>query len=269
MIIIKDLREELDWLRSKNIELEELQKQYPLFKIMKTRNGGREVYYKVYKADGKRKRRIVKYRGPEFYDILKGICIDTKRKMINDNRNLLKKIQPLYWDIDPVGLMAAVYRDNPKLDIHDISVAVSEIEHVRSAPSEWALAPYKRSEYREDEKIHTTSRGLKVRSKSEAAICEIFYANGIEFRYEEIIYVNGRRLVPDFVIRRKSDGKIFYWEHCGMMEDPAYRRNNREKLGWYESSGIVPWDNLIVTYDKDGAIDLKYIEAIVQAVLAA
>ncbi len=269
MIFQKDLREGSKWLHSRIFELAELRKQYPLFKLMKTTNDGKVVYYKVYKAEGKRKRKIVKHRGPEFYDILKGICIDTKRKMVEADLKILEKIQDQYHDIDPTELMAAVYRDNPKLDIHDISIAVSELEHIKYEPSEWACAQYKMSDYMPEEKTHITSRGLRVRSKSEAAICEIFYANGIEFRYEEVIYLNGRRLIPDFTIRRKSDGKIFYWEHCGMMGDSAYRKRYHEKIDLYEYCDIVPWDNLILTYDNDGSIDLNYIEAIVQAVLTA
>ncbi len=157
MIFQKDLREVSKWLHSKRYELTELQKQYPLFKLMKTTNGGKVVYYKVYKAEGKRKRKIVKYRGPEFYDILKGICIDTKQKMVEADLKILENIHNQYRDINPTELMAAVYRDNPKLDIHDISIAVSELEHIKYEPSEWACAQYKMSDYMPDEKIHTTS----------------------------------------------------------------------------------------------------------------
>ena len=269
MIFQKDLREESKWMRSRQLELKEQQKRYPLFKLMKTKNDGKVVYYKVYRAEGKRKRKIVKPKGTEFYDILKGICINTKLKMVDADLNILENIQHLYRDISPTELMTEVYRDNPRLDIHDISIAVSELEQIKYEPSEWARAQYKMSEYKPEEKIHTTSRGLKVRSKSEVSICEVLYANGIEFRYEEVIYLNGRRIVPDFTIRRKSDGKIFYWEHCGLMDDLIYRRRYYEKTDLYTCCDIVPWDNLILTYDKDGSIDLEYVEAIVRTILIA
>jgi hypothetical protein len=156
----------------------------------------------------------------------------------------------------------------PRLERQDIVIAVTELEDADKEPSQWALTKYIQSDYKPEEKIHTTSRGLKVRSKSELIICEIFYKYGIEFRYEEVIYINGRRLEPDFIIRRKSDGKIFYWEHCGMMELPKYRKRYYEKRDLYEFCDIVPWDNMIFTYDKDGSIDSEYIEAIVKTVLA-
>ena len=51
------------------------------------------------------------------------------------------------------------------------------------------------------------------------------------------------------------------------MDDPDYRKRNAEKLAAYEENGIVPWDNLIITYDSDGSIDLSLAEAIAGAVL--
>ncbi|MBO5995566.1 MAG: hypothetical protein J6Q41_08640 [Firmicutes bacterium] len=269
MILLKDLRDELKWMRSKFFELEEQQKQFPLYKLKKTRNDGKVVYYKVYHVAGKRKRKVVRYGEKDYFDVLKGICIDAKFKMVGQNLKLLERIEPQFRNIEAAELISVVSELNPKLDVKDIAMAVREIENIKDEPSPWALADYKMSDYLEDEKIHTTSRGLKVRSKSELIICEIFYKYGIEFRYEEVIYLNGKRLVPDFVIRRKSDGKIFYWEHCGMMDQPIYRKRYFEKRDLYEFCGIVPWDNLIFTYDMDGSIDSNYIDAIVKAVLLA
>ncbi len=41
------------------------------------------------------------------------------------------------------------------------------------------------------------------------------------------------------------------------------------KMDLYEFGGIVPWDNLITTFDKDGNIDLDYVKAIAGTILAA
>ena len=47
-----------------------------------------------------------------------------------------------------------------------------------------------------------------------------------------------------------------------MMSDPKYRKNNTWKLDIYEEMGIVPWNNLIITYDTvDGAINSSIIDA--------
>lgn len=47
-----------------------------------------------------------------------------------------------------------------------------------------------------------------------------------------------------------------------MMSDPRYRASNKWKLDQYEKIGIVPWKNLIITYDtEDGGINTGIIES--------
>ena len=45
--------------------------------------------------------------------------------------------------------------------------------------SDWQAQPYKQSTYMSEKKIHTTSHGLKVRSKSEVLIAERLYEHDI------------------------------------------------------------------------------------------
>ena len=48
------------------------------------------------------------------------------------------------------------------------------------------------------------------------------------------------------------------------MNDPDYMDSNRSKFAAYETVGIVPWDNLIITYDQaDGGINEKLIDAMI------
>lgn len=55
---------------------------------------------------------------------------------------------------------------------------------------------------------------------------------------------------------------LVYWEHCGRVNDPAYMRHHKWKLNMYEKAGIVPWKNLILTYDNEqGNIDARIIDA--------
>lgn len=269
MIFQMDLRDGLRDLRHVLRLLKDQKKLYPAHKIMRTTDRGREVYYRIDYRGGKRKRTRIRKEDKEFRDILKSLCIEAKMEMVKNDIDLLEGLDKKFLDIRPIEIIERTVKKYPRLDRNDISDAVNELEEEAAKPTYWAAAGYTQSDYRPEEKIHTTSRGLKVRSKSEAAICEILYSLGVEFRYEEVIYISGRRIIPDFTIRRKSDGKIFYWEHFGMMDLPAYRKKHHEKMDLYEFAGIVPWDNLITTYDKDGSIDLKYIEAIVRTMLIA
>lgn len=100
-----------------------------------------------------------------------------------------------------------------------------------------------------------------MRSKSELLIAEKLYEFDVPFRYEEIIHINGQRFSPDFRIMLPDKG-VKYWEHCGMMENMQYRIRNSRKMTEYEKAGIVPWKNLIITYDTmDGGINLAAVEA--------
>ncbi len=130
----------------------------------------------------------------------------------------------------------------------------------------WQKAPYfKKSSHKEGLK-HRTSDGTLVRSKSEALILEKIKHLGIANRYEcGYEYEPGKWLFPDVTMMR-TDTKLFYLEHCGLMSDPRYVSELKWKLGIYEKNGIVPWDNLILTFDdSNGNIDLNLIEAVLKS----
>ena len=46
--------------------------------------------------------------------------------------------------------------------------------------------------------------------------------------------------------------KVVFWEHLGLMSNPRYRKTFRWKLDEYESVGIYPGKNLIITFEGDG-----------------
>lgn len=84
----------------------------------------------------------------------------------------------------------------------------------------WMDADFEQSTFKPHLKVHTTSKGLKVRTKSELLIAEMLYRYHIAFRYEQILYANHRRYAPDFTILR-ADGRIMYWEHFGMTNNQS------------------------------------------------
>ena len=101
-----------------------------------------------------------------------------------------------------------------------------------------------------------------MRSKNEVLHAETMYRLGIPFRYEPVLHIGKRELIPDFTALRIRDAKIFYMEHCGMPHNKEYMAHHKRKMELYESVGIVPWDNLIVTYgDVHGNVDLRIIES--------
>ncbi|MCR5010409.1 MAG: hypothetical protein K6A91_05690 [Clostridia bacterium] len=131
----------------------------------------------------------------------------------------------------------------------------------------WERGPYEKLNYRPEELRHTTSRGLRVRSKSELLIAEALYRYDLPFRYEQVYRTGNISISADFTIRR-ADGKVFIWEHEGLINKRSYIEWQRKKAELYASVGFYLWDNLIVTYDTgDGSIDLRIVESEIRSKL--
>lgn len=138
---------------------------------------------------------------------------------------------------------------------------VSESRYGRGT-LEWARAAYEKSSYKSESRVHRTSKGLFVRSKSETLIAEKLYEYGIPFRYEEVLHIDGGSvMIPDFVLPNAAGG-LYYWEHCGLAGNAEYMKRHRQKVENYEKIGVVPWKNLIVTYDDEyGNINTAIIDS--------
>lgn len=130
----------------------------------------------------------------------------------------------------------------------------------RRNADKWASASYRRNGKNPEHLTHISAKGLRVRSKSELIIVEMLDHYGIPYRYEQVIRIGHHLFSPDFIIW--TENGLIYWEHCGMMATPDYREYNKWKLSVYDSADIVPWRNLIITYDnEDGDLDARIIDA--------
>ncbi|MGE9882258.1 hypothetical protein [Blautia obeum] len=73
-----------------------------------------------------------------------------------------------------------------------------------------------------------------MRSKSEKIMADYFFRNGIEYKYEHPLYLNGFGIVyPDFTFLSRKTGEEIYWEHDGRMDDLVYARNAVKKIEAY------------------------------------
>lgn len=122
--------------------------------------------------------------------------------------------------------------------------------------------------------IHATRRGDLVSSKSEILIADTLYAleqaGKIRYSFEKPLTdgAGGYRL-PDFTIEHEQD--VWYWEHCGLMDQADYVERWSKKLNWYEAQGISVWSagnpsgRLIVTEEtKDSGFDSQAIHELAQ-----
>ena len=132
--------------------------------------------------------------------------------------------------------------------------------------NDWMNSPYEKSNKYSEQLIYDTGFGYSVRSKSELLIDYALHTNKIPFRYENPIELDNIIIYPDFTIRHPTTGEFFYWEHFGMMDDPAYIKNVFAKLNLYVINGIVPNINLITTYEtKDNPLDTKQVHIMLES----
>ena len=122
------------------------------------------------------------------------------------------------------------------------------------------------NQFYEDRLVHKTVRGELVRSKSEVVIANALHYHHLEYIYEPELILEGKSKRPDFKVIDDDTGEEWYWEHCGMMDDPKYKKRWEDKKAFYKKNGIEEGKNLIVTYDVNGALDSQQVESIIQDV---
>lgn len=171
-----------------------------------------------------------------------------------------------YEDFNPAGIVAAL----PKAysDFAPENSVENPEDTKKINVTEWKNATLAANKIHPENLTHTTSKGLKVRSKSESIISTLLDMNDIPYRYEYPLRVGERTFHPDFTVVNPFTQKIFYWEHFGMMDDPKYRNKTRKKLSSYINSGITPWDKLIMTFESnEDMFDAEYINKIIKILL--
>lgn len=188
--------------------------------------------------------------------------IDRKKVYISKNKNLIYRLalKKYYtWQVKRLRLkitaidtcidkLIKVNTSDNSDDFSDRYPEYYELIKPR-CDSSWESEDYSSTASYPDQLKITTSKGINVRSKSEAIIVEALNSAGIPFRYEFDFEFFGRTLHPDFTIKRPRDGKIIIWEHFGLLDESGYRNNAVNKLQIYSSAGYVVGDNLIITFE--------------------
>lgn len=161
--------------------------------------------------------------------------------------------------------------DLQKLSSERFSASATRLTNLFGPPSPVKVGDL----FLEDRLIHVTSRGEAVRSKSEVIVADQLHHHGLDYHYEHPLELDGVTKYPDFTIEDDDTGITYYWEHCGMLSDPSYRRRWETKLVWYREHDILPHQDggggrgtLIVTEDTlRGGISSQHILEIIQNVI--
>ena len=136
-------------------------------------------------------------------------------------------------------------------------VAVSDEEYARL----WLAQPYQPKGFAEGAPEYYSAKGLRVRSKSEALIADMYDSLGIPMKYEFPLELwNGRIVYTDFRLLNVAERKVFIHEHLGMADDPDYMRQAVRRLRDLQLSGFTLGVNLIITVEtKDTPLDVRMV----------
>ena len=194
-------------------------------------------------------------------DVLQGLVrkeyINGALKIIDSDIKTLETAIRNYKPADENTIMRAFKAEYPELTA---SMYGGE-DFVR----EWKTR-FKRIENVHPENLrHRAADGTKARSKNELYIASRLDHYGIVYRWDCPTGIPGLYYVPDYTIYRAYDERIIYWEHFAMMDLDDYKNGYEKKMWAYEKAGIVPWDNLIVTFDTlDGGLRGDLVEAMIK-----
>lgn len=128
----------------------------------------------------------------------------------------------------------------------------------------WLSAPYIPNPMHPENLIHSSISGRKLRSKSEALIDSFLYSTNIPSKYEAPLVLGNVTIYPDFTLFHPVTGRIKYWEHFGLMDDPIYRQKASQKIDLYLSHEIIPNIDLIITTEtKSNPLSIAKIQNII------
>lgn len=187
---------------------------------------------------------------------------DYNEKLLRTIRQELSAIEKIKT-ILPEACVEDVYETLSK-DRQALVTPILESEEIWV--QKWISEPYQGKSFDETAPELYTSKGERVRSKSEIIIADSLMRAEIPYRYEYPVVLKGYgKVYPDFTVLNVKERKEWYWEHLGMMDDSEYVENSLQKIATYEKNGIFPGKNLILTYEtKQIPINQKIVSLMIQ-----
>lgn len=246
-----------DFLRITEEKIQKLQQElkgYPKGKISCLRNG---KYVKWYHVMGGKRKYIPKSE------------IEFAEQLVR-KQNIQAKLEDALMDKKALGkYMKAVNGYESKEELFYKNPFYSEIlrdtkKHNVDIDT-WMNADYSRNPLHPEMLKFESISGNILRSKSELIIDQLLFVYQIPYRYECKLVIGDVTLYPDFTIIHPKTGKMFYWEHFGMMDNQKYSQKAFSKLEIYCENGIIPSINLITTFETtDFPLDAVKVENIIK-----
>ena len=238
---------------------------------------------RLYATSGKGEQYIPRKNPQPILEVLQSQILHNVQYDLSHNIDLLEKLQRDYVPLDmlfspeyaePVlqSMMQTISGTDHEAFWRECALKFLQNELYPSLQSKptasgvkaWLEQPYKGNPSYLEQKIHCSPGGVWVRSKSELLIKSELEYYRIPHKYECPLQLEDEIVYPDFTVLRMSDLRILYWEHLGKMDDPKYASRNIDKVFRYFQAGYLPFENLILTYDREGTLDMRQVERVMK-----
>lgn len=233
--------------------------QAPAGHLRISRSNGKVQYYYVQSDSGKNG----KYLGKKDLSLARELAqADYDKKLLYQLQEELSAIENL---LSKHGQLEHLYTElHPGRKTLVTPAALSPSDYAEI----WSSVEYKRKEFSQDTPTLLTSKGERVRSKSEVIIADTLHRLGIPYRYEFPLKLQSFNVHPDFYCLNIRTRNEFAWEHLGLLDDSDYAHNAVDKLYHYQKSGYFPGKNLIIsTESRDLPLSSKQVEQIAKEYL--
>lgn len=136
---------------------------------------------------------------------------------------------------------------------------------------QWMELPYSGLPFQHDDVFIQTQTGVRVRSKSEKILGDLFTDLGLRYKYEcPLTLSDGHIYYPDFTFFNPNSQTEIYWEHLGMMDDSGYCQRALSKIRNYEKQGIWRGHQLILTFETSmQPLDVPWARRLAQELVRA
>lgn len=252
----RTLQQEKDRILQKLISLNTEIAKYPEGTLTTNKNGDYHKYYVL--KNGKRK-----YISKDDNKLIEELA---KKKY------LMAEVKDLQNEINAINAYLNNYQEERYTKkLISKEDGVSEILKPLIMSKEQQLLKWETEEYPSfsgfpQGLIHQGPFGKKYRSKTEANIAFLLVKHHVPQRYEWERMINGTLYPIDFTTKHPKDGRLIFWEHFGRMDDASYCMKIGTKLRDFESAGIFPGINLIMTFEsKRFPMNINQLEEIVEA----
>lgn len=228
-------------------------------------NPGKKKYYYLVKHRGSKTYQYLGLSGQqEITNVREVRFLEEAIRRIERNIALMKTLADGFISFDPSSIcesLPKIYRCKvpPVSDLYEREGArwkADRLKYQKRFPENYP-----------ENKRHTTTDRVMVKTISELTLYEMFKAAGLALVYELPLAMNdyGPPLYPDFTILSPVDMKTeIIVEFAGRLDSWSYCKDFGERLSRYINNGYIPGVNLFFVFgDKDGNIDSAQIERVI------